>query len=258
MWWWKLNRRQKPRRVAVSLWTSPLAMLFPASDASEDKRAGKVGEPVPPDRVLEALEQAASVVTGTRPDDVANGIEKDLGTFLEQLLPEPPRRIPEDTCARPDRQIAPFCHQLKLSYQQVKLTYEGATNAASAALRSALGTWSMAVSAYESNLANADSTLRQEVAAAIKSYEEKNNPDLPSRSLFLYFTLKQAVAAAIQMYEGSASSARATLAGAAGSLLDDYQAYVDAINRAQSQRLCDEATADQSFWQAVEAVRDSV
>lgn len=29
MWWKKLNRRQKLRRWAVSLWTTPLIMLFP-------------------------------------------------------------------------------------------------------------------------------------------------------------------------------------------------------------------------------------
>lgn len=29
MWWWKLDRRQKLRRVAVSLWTTPLILLFP-------------------------------------------------------------------------------------------------------------------------------------------------------------------------------------------------------------------------------------
>ncbi|WHU01119.1 hypothetical protein [Sphingomonas sp. NIBR02145] len=29
MWWWKLNRQQKLRRVAVSLWTTPIVMLFP-------------------------------------------------------------------------------------------------------------------------------------------------------------------------------------------------------------------------------------
>ncbi len=29
MRWWKLNRRQKLRRWAVALWTTPLVMLFP-------------------------------------------------------------------------------------------------------------------------------------------------------------------------------------------------------------------------------------
>jgi hypothetical protein len=29
MWWRKLDRRQKLRRWAVSLWTTPLIMLFP-------------------------------------------------------------------------------------------------------------------------------------------------------------------------------------------------------------------------------------
>lgn len=29
MWWWKLNRQQKLQRLAVSLFTTPLIMLFP-------------------------------------------------------------------------------------------------------------------------------------------------------------------------------------------------------------------------------------
>lgn len=236
-----------------------------ASDSSEDKRTGKAGKavgqgspPDPVDRVLEALQQAAGVVTEAKPDAVAAGIKKDLDTFLARLLPPPPRPIPEDTCVRPDPQIAAYCHQLRLTFQQANITYEGSKDAALAQLRSALGAWSMAVSQYEFNMANADSTLRQAVAAATKAYNDKNNPDSHSRSLFLYFTMKQAVAAAIQAYESSATSAGASLAGAAGSLLGGYQAYIDAVNGAQSLRLNDEATADQTFWQQVEAVRDAV
>ena len=29
MWWWNLNRQQKLRRMAISLWSTPLIMLFP-------------------------------------------------------------------------------------------------------------------------------------------------------------------------------------------------------------------------------------
>jgi hypothetical protein len=236
-----------------------------ASDASEDKRAGKAartaGPPSPPDprdRVLDALKQAAGIVTDANPDTVADGIKNDLDKFLEGLLPAPPRPIPEDTCVNPDPQIAPFCFQLTLSRKQADIAYGGTKNAAVAALGSAIGTWSAALGEYEYSMAIADTTLRQAVKAATKAYEDKNNPDSHSRSLFLYFTMAQAVTAAIQTYEGSATSAGATLAGAAGSLLVGYQAYVDAINVARSQHLNDESTADQTFWQAVEAVRDAV
>lgn len=29
MWWWSLNRKQKLRRAAAALWSTPLIMLFP-------------------------------------------------------------------------------------------------------------------------------------------------------------------------------------------------------------------------------------
>jgi len=29
MWWWKLNPKQKLRRAATALWSTPLIMLFP-------------------------------------------------------------------------------------------------------------------------------------------------------------------------------------------------------------------------------------
>ena len=236
-----------------------------APDASDDKRGAKSTKtsgggspPDPTDRVLEALQQATAVVTEAKPEAVATAIRTDLETFLRRLIPPPPPADPDVDCDNPDPGIRGFCNQLKLSNQQAKLTYDGSKDAATAALRSALSAWSLALSEYEFAMSNADATLRQAVSDATATYNQKQNKDSKSRSQYLYFTLKQATAAAIQAYEASATGAGATLAGAAGALLSAYQVYIDAINAAQSQRMNDEATADQAFWQSVEGVLDVV
>ena len=236
-----------------------------APDASDDKRGAKAPKsggqqtpPNPPDRLLEALQQAAAVVTDAKPEAVATAINKDLEAFLKGLLPPPPPSDPNVNCDEPTQDIRAFCNQLRLSLQTAKFTYDTSKDAALSALRNALNTWSSALDQYEFAMSNADTTLRQTVTDATNAYGAKKNPDSSSRSQYLYFTLKQEVAAAIQGYEAAATSAGATLAGAAGGLLSAYQAYIDAINVAQSQRMNDEATANQTFWQDVEAVKDAV
>jgi hypothetical protein len=233
-----------------------------SSDVPDNKGSAKASKPGgapadPTDRVLEALDQATAVVTGAKPEQVANAIKSDLESFLKRLIPPPPEPVP-DICGTPSPSVRGFCNQRKLSYQQAKITYDGSKEAATTGLRTALSNWNLAVSEYEFAMSNADATLRAAVTDATNTYNQKQNPDSHSRSFYLWFTLKQATAAAIVAYEGSATSAAATLSGAAGDLLAAYQGYIDAINAAQSQRLDDEATADQTLWQNVEGVLDAV
>lgn len=237
------------------------------SNKSGENEMAQASQPAAPspasdsdDRILKALNTAIGVVpdTDTEADNLAKQIGADLSRFLNGMVPKPPRPIPEDKCDSPDAAIAPYCNQEKLSLDTAQIAYTNAKVTAAGALRTANNAWKQAKSQYKFDVANAELVLQGLKATALTTYDQKNNPDSHSRSLYLYFAMKQSIATAVQAYETSAATAAATLAGAAGNLLTAYVTYVDAINAAQSQHLIDELTAVSTFWQKVEAVRDTV
>lgn len=233
---------------------APRGIPVPKSGAG----APQGDSPIPADRVLEALVQAVGVVTNARPEATAVAIRDDLDTMFEGLIPAPTCRIPADICAKPEPSLGGFCHQLKLSRQQAELTFAGSKDAATSALRAALGAWSLALNEHEFALAVGDASLRQSATEVVRAFQAKDNADSQNRSLSLYFTMKETAAIAIQSYEATAMAAGATLTEAAGALLTAHQAYLGALAAAQSQRLSDEASADRNFWEQVEAARDAV
>lgn len=225
----------------------------PAAPAKGSRSAS----PGAADRSLEALKAAAAVVVDAKAEGVAKGIRDDLDKYIAIQLPKTDKPEP-DPCNAPKPKIAPFCSQRKLAVQQADLTFEGAKETATATLRSALGAWKMALSQYDLSLAQAEADLSQAVSAAVAAYNAAFNEDSQSREWYLYYTMKLAIAEALQAYQASAAAAADTLAGAAGTLIAAGQAFNDAIGAAQCQRLVDDATAYQTFWQNVEATLDAV
>jgi hypothetical protein len=221
-------------------------------------KSTKTGSQGTPDWTLEMLQAATSVVTEAKPDPVAKGIKDDLDKYLMSLLPKPDRPQPDNLCVNPKPKVAPFCFQQTLARQQADVTFDASKDAATAALRAALGQWRLARSTYDFNVSQAQAALGQAVTAAVAAYEQVINDDSRSREWYLYYTMKLSIAEAIQAYQGSAESAADALAGAAGTLIAAHQSYADAIAAAQCQRLVDDATADQTFWQSVESALDAV
>lgn len=228
------------------------------SPASGAKGAAKPSPQSVSDRSVEMLKAAAAVITETKSESLAKSVKDDVDKYLMGLLPKPSRPEPDDPCVRPKPKIAPFCSAKKLAYQQAELTFEASKEDATAALRTALGTWRKALSQYDLSMAQAEAELNQAISTAVLAYEQAFNDDSRSREWYLYYTMKLAVVEALQAFQGSAAAAADTLAGAAGALIAANQTYADAIGAAQCQRLVDEATADQTFWQNVEATLDSV
>ncbi|HEY0044649.1 MAG TPA: hypothetical protein VGB62_08880 [Allosphingosinicella sp.] len=199
----------------------------------------------------------SDVVSESKADGVAKGVKDDIDKYLAGVLTKPARPEPDNVCTNPKPKIAAFCSARKLAHQQADLTFEGSKEDATAPFRSALAAWRMALNQYDLSIAQAQADFDQAVAAAVATYEDEINDDSRSREWYLYYTMKLAVVDALQAFQGSTTSADATLAGAAGTLIAAYPAYADAIATAQCQRLVDEATAGQTFWQSVENVLDS-
>jgi hypothetical protein len=220
-------------------------------------KGSRSASPGAADRSLEALKAAAAVVVDAKAETVAKGIRDDLEKFVALQLPKTDKPEPE-ICSSPKPKIAPFCSQRKLAVQQADLTFESSKETASATLRTALGAWRMALSQYDLSLAQAEADLSQAVAAAVSAYVAAFNDDSNSREWYLYYTMKLAIVEALQAYQGSAAAAADTLAAAAGTLIAASQSYADSIAAAQCQRLVDDATAYQTFWQSVEATLDAV
>ena len=183
----------------------------------------------------------------------AASFEKRLAGFMAHTKPVPPT----DICNPPKNDDILLCGQQSLAYRQAGLTFDNAGEAASATLRTALGTWNAAIRAYGFAIAQADEQLQQaqltatkahgSFIAAIKLQNTENSSDY-----YQYSTMKLAIAVAIQAHTASAAAAADELAGAAGVLIGAAQTYKDEVKTAQAQRDIDEATADQTFWQNYE------
>jgi hypothetical protein len=211
----------------------------------------------PSDKVKAALNQAVSMVTGANPTGLSNEIVKSLDLFLSQLIPSPPRAVPdEDKCKDPDPAIANFCATKKLALATASNTFEGSKTTSTSTLQGALNQWTLALHTYDFNVTTADVAVRAAVKAAVDTYTQKNNPDSESRSLFLYHTMQEAVATALEAFESNLASAGGTLASAAGTLLGAYITFITAIGAAQTTCQTSDATARASFWQSVESVGD--
>lgn len=252
--------------------------------AKDPQSTGQGSSKDPNDGIFDALNKAVSGVPGTATDAgaaddddddakdakanaeveaAAKAIALALGNYA--TLQTPARHQSEeateidrtgDPCApkegKADPNVTPFCVTRKRDLDTARTNFSAAKGTAASALKVARDAWAGAVSEYEFEMANAKVLLRAAAKIAIEEYEKKRNPDSHSRNHNLYYTMQLAIATAVQALETSAGTAASTLAGAAGSLLGAHATYVAAINAAQSQRLVDEATAKQTFWNNVE------
>ena len=192
--------------------------------------------------------------------ELKSEVELDAASFekrLTKLMAETNPVPPTETCTSPCDSDIPLCGQRSLACQQANLTFDNASDAASAALRTALGAWNGAIRAYRFAIAQADEQLVEAKLAATKAYDSfiaaiKDKNVEPSSRYYQYFTKKLAIAVALQAHTASAAAAADELAGAAGVLIGAAQTYKDEVKTAQSQRDIDEATADQTFWQNYE------
>ncbi len=227
------------------------------TDDHRKVKASPTAAPDPPDIVGASLTDAVAFITSLNTDEKTNQIVTTLNKFLEDLIPPPPHELPEDKCDNPTPEIAPFCAQEKLDLATSANTWQNSQLTAEEVLRQAIGTWNLAVSQYEHSVTSADIQLRAAVKAAVATYNQKNNPDSHSRSLFPYFTMKTAVASALQAFETSIATADGGLSGAAGTLIGAYTTYVTNLQAAQTTRQVGDSTAAETFWQQVEAMRDA-
>jgi hypothetical protein len=150
-----------------------------------------------------------------------------------------------------------MCLQRSIDLNTSANTYGQSTSAARSAVVAARDAWQLARASYTFAITNAQLTVTSAVAAAQSTYNENANPDSVSRNQKLYYTMQQSAATALQTYEASAQSAGETLATAAGALLGAYVAYVTALDIAQTAKMIDDATTQQTFWAAVEGVFDN-
>lgn len=232
-----------------------------ASARSDSPPAASGSKSANQDPVRAALVAAADTVLRQNPAAVAKQIGEDLKEQLEALVKGDDPKPTDDPCKTPkdkqNPQIPAFCFTRTQAEAQAEFNYQGSVEDASAALDAAKRTWTRARDQYDFSVRTAQIALDQAVTAAIAAYDQKFNQDSGSRMNYLYFTEKQAVAAALLAFESSAQSAGTTFASATGTLLTSYQTYLTTIQAAAAQRLDDQATAQQAFWQSVEGVLDA-
>jgi hypothetical protein len=215
--------------------------------------------PVPTDVVLATLTQAVSGVVAIAADkDKAKKLSKELAHYLASQLPPPPPQPGEDTSTPLDPVIAPAAGVLKVGLATAKNAFHTAEGTAAAELNAAVLVWDLAVVQYQSAQATALAALSQAVTAAKDTYTQKFNKDSQSRNLFLYFTMEAEVDAAAVTYESAMATAAAALAAAAGTLMEAFTTYMTGTASLEAVRLNAVATANETFWQSVESIRDSV
>jgi hypothetical protein len=186
-------------------------------------------------------------------------ITRGFSAFIDNLLAANPKpHTADDKCTDPDSVTAPLCAQLAFSTATANNIFYTAESGAANDLHVAVGTWNLALSAYQFATTNAMATLNTAVEAALAAYTHstKSKPDSVSRSLVLWYTLQAAVLAASVAYESSLASAGSTLAAAAGTLLAAYTTYVAAVSSAEATQMSSINEADETFWQGVETGRD--
>jgi len=103
----------------------------------------------------------------------------------------------------------------------------------------------------------AQSSFQSAVKTAVVAYNRKKNPDSKSRNLALYFQMESEVTSALIVFQSALGSAGATLAAAAGTLLEAHATYMASVGQLEATLLNDNANANATFWQSVEQIRDN-
>ena len=238
---------------------APAAVAAPQSPASGQSKPGTA--PAAPagfhDTLLAGLIPAVEAITSLEPVAAGQGAAASLSGLLASLMAPPSSPVPTDTCASPAPNIAQSCNQRALDGAKTKAAYSAAASAATAAWQTELAHWTQVRAQYDFDMASAMVTLKAAAQDAVTAFNAKNNPDSASRSNFLYFTMQETIAAAIQTFAASAASAGSTLAGEASAIVGAYATYLGALNIAQAAQMTSQATADQTFWQTIEQIRDA-
>ena len=206
------------------------------------------------DFVGEALQKAvdAAVEFKKLPGLIASQMSSILNSLAKSSYPE----SPEEKGGRRYPHIEQSIAQRDLDMEDAQFVYGGAELDALTAFETQQKVWSRAVKQYNFGLATGEIALRTAVKAAVDHYKDRTNPDSERHNSFLYYTMRSAVAAALTDYERLAGTAAGTLAAAAGEVLTAYATFASSVSVAQSTLLSSEATAELTFWESVEQVRD--
>ncbi|GAA0274275.1 hypothetical protein GCM10009127_13450 [Alteraurantiacibacter aestuarii] len=202
-----------------------------------------------------ALQNIADVkMLNTEPQ----AISEQLGRALDVALGiyEGQETSPGDECGNLPSDITTPCNTYDTSIADAKYADRKDQVAANTAYKSAVNAWNTAVAVYNDAVSAAKVDVDHAQTTAMNAIGAKFNDDSSSRCDFLIATLKTDIATAVQAYVSAVEAAGSALASAAGTMMTAYVTYIGATENTVVAKLLTTATAEQTFWQSVESIRD--
>lgn len=212
--------------------------------------------------VLAILDAAVAKINLCDPIDIIARVGVDVAGYLGSMLEtDQPETI--DPCFNADLPqgsaplIAAMCLQRSIDLNTSANAFSLSSTSARTSFNTSRDAWQAARSKYLFLVANAELTAASAVASELNIYTDSANHDSASRDQKLYFTMQKSAATVVQSYQATVQSAGDALATEVTALLSAYVTFIAALNFAQTAKMIDDATAQRTFWAAVEGVLEA-